>query len=125
MNTKITEIIKDDFGYPKEHPTFEEIHAKYIEKHEPIEARTLQKNLDQFSKEKIIYYVVTNNEKRYGLKEGNHSHFICSRCGKVKDVFLEEGAVNMIKEYANKKISTSAKIEKVNVSFEGPCFECS
>lgn len=116
--------MKENLGYPEAHPSFDQIFEAYNEKVESIDEGALKNQIKKFVILGALYYVNVNNEKRYGVHEGNHCHFICEKCGKVKDVFLEEGAINMLTEYSQRRIRSASKIDKVNISFEGECFDC-
>ncbi len=113
------------FKFPETHPTNEELY------------KNLQHNLPELSKDKfdaVLKKLVENkkvkivlddqNKKRYHTRLETHFHFICTVCGGVKDITLENGAVEMIKDHVNSKIHSYGRVQVVNMSFEGRCHDC-
>jgi len=73
---------------------------------------------------KIISHISVNKEKRYEAEVRRHYHFICNNCGAVKDIFMEQGAVNMLSDHAQKIAKSFARVDKINMSFQGICHQC-
>ena len=90
-----------------------------------LDEREINNELLKLAREnKIISHVSVNKEKRYEAEVRRHYHFICRQCGAVRDLFMEAGAVNMTAEYAQQLAKPYAKIDRVNMSFQGICHEC-
>jgi len=113
------------FNQPEKHPSAVKLFAKLQKQNKIITLENLHEILNSLEKsEKIESLLDATGQKRYHLKAEKHCHFICSECGLVKNIELENGAINMLTSYVQEKIRTFAKIEKINLSFEGKCFEC-
>jgi len=77
-------------------------------------------------KREILYTLSLNNREDCDIEKDDHYHcyFICDNCGMVKDIFIKQGAISMLKDHAQRLINSYAKINEVNLSFQGICHEC-
>jgi Fur family peroxide stress response transcriptional regulator len=58
---------------------------------------------------------------RYDTNLDEHHHFVCSKCGKVSDVYLED---IQYKVDANRSHLEKAKINSLDLHLQGTCGEC-
>ncbi len=107
------------------HPTAKEIFLALEEKVEKIDKKSFLEELNTLEKnQEIISIPSIDKIKHYDIKIHPHYHFICNNCGSVRDLHLESGAINMLKDHAQRLINSFGKIDKVNLSFQGICHSC-
>lgn len=104
----------------KTHPTAEMVYQAVRKDLPAISLATVYRNLNALSQEGKILKLEINGEYHFDGNICSHQHCICSRCGKVMDVFHRE-----ISEYAMKKIrSRYFEPSCVNIMFAGFCRDC-
>jgi Fur family transcriptional regulator, peroxide stress response regulator len=117
--------ILETFNSPEAHPKASDIFELLKKQAPDVKIEELQMTLDELEKNGQIRSILhLDKQKHYHTRQDHHSHFICAKCGQVKDVVLEEGAINMIKVYVQKQIHSFGKIDQVNLSFQGTCHNC-
>ena len=80
----ITEIIKGR----KDHPTADMIYTSARELEPNISLGTVYRNLKLLADEGVIITLETEDKRlHYDGDLSRHSHFICSKCGKIIDLF--------------------------------------
>lgn len=122
MNIK--EIILNCFKIPETHPTEAELYQLVLEK-TSISKENFQAELNILIKNNSVYTVKSSDKQiHFGREKGPHFHFICQDCGKVRDFVVEEGAMNMMKHYIQKRIHSFGAVEQINLSVSGRCYEC-
>jgi len=125
MQEKIRKEILYFLNNSGKHTSYNDIWNYVNSKMESINENEFNKELASLAKQNlIISHLSVNKEKRYEAEVKRHYHFICQKCGTVKDVFMEQGAVNMVADHAQKLAHSYAKIDKVNMSFQGVCHQC-
>lgn len=98
----ITEIIKGRC----DHPTADMIYGSAREIEPNISLGTVYRNLKLLADEKVIITLETEDKKiHYDGDTSRHSHFICSRCGHIVDLF--------------KPAKTPSEIEELGLSVTG------
>ncbi|GGN61774.1 MULTISPECIES: Fur family transcriptional regulator [Oceanobacillus] len=68
--------------------TAKELHQFMEDKYEGISFDTVYRNLHLYDEMKILESTELNGEKHFRMKcaTHHHHHFICSRCGKTKEI---------------------------------------
>lgn len=113
------------FNLPETHPTADELYKKIKQENPDLDEQAFLNQLTALEKQTKIKTVLdAENKKHYHTRTDRHFHFICTICGKVKDVTLEDGAVGMIVDHVNQKVKSFGHVSTINMSFEGPCHEC-
>jgi len=80
----ITEIIKGR----KDHPTADMIYGTAREFEPNISLGTVYRNLKLLADEGVIITLETEDKRlHYDGDTSRHSHFICTHCGKIVDLF--------------------------------------
>ncbi|HMB26057.1 MAG TPA: transcriptional repressor [Patescibacteria group bacterium] len=121
LNKKILEY----FTFPEKHPTEKQIYDDLKIKIPELSKEDFSQRLKALENDhKVKAITDARNQKRYHTRIDKHFHFICEMCGKVKDVNLETGATEMIKDHVNTKVHSFGRIQKINMSFVGKCHEC-
>ncbi len=91
----ITEIIKGR----KDHPTADMIYSTAREVEPNISLGTVYRNLKLLADEGVIITLETEDKRlHYDGDISRHSHFICSKCGKIVDLFKPAKAPNELVE---------------------------
>lgn len=99
------------------HHTAESIYKAISKEYPTISIATVYNTLKVLTKEGILNELFIEGEKVfYDSTPGNHSHFICKICGKIKDLKAKPLKIPEIIE---------DKVEKVHIYFYGICKECS
>ncbi len=91
----VFEIIKNRC----DHPTADMIYASCREIEPNISLGTVYRNLKNLAEEKQILTLETEDKKiHYDGDTSRHSHFICTKCGKIIDLFKPSETPNELKE---------------------------
>ncbi len=79
---EILDVLKDSYN----HPTAEEVYLKMKEKHSTASRGTVYRNLNVLTKNNVILKIsILGRPDRYDFLRKEHSHVICTECGKVSD----------------------------------------
>ncbi|MDR1978343.1 MAG: transcriptional repressor [Synergistaceae bacterium] len=110
------EILRD--SAKQFHPTAEQVYEG-VRRHLPaISLNTVYRALTSLAEKGLVKRL--SNFSSSDLYDGllsDHWHFICTQCGSIQDIFVEEGNFPDIPEVAG-------DIEEVVVQFRGVCREC-
>ncbi len=83
---KILEIVNES----SEHLTAEEIYYKLIGMSSKMAMATVYNNLGYLSKEGLIKKLVLEDQPDRYDKTSRHDHLICTKCGKISDLYLDD-----------------------------------
>jgi len=100
----------------KGHASIEEIYENIKELFPSISLATIYKNINAMQDEQIVTEVCLHQKPKYEINKNPHGHFICKKCGKVKDLFLDEALNELEKKYPN---------SEKEIYIYGICEECS
>ncbi len=103
------------------HPTAEQVYEIARRSYPNISLGTVYRNLNQLSEHGILKKICSSyGSVRFDGRTDPHFHMVCTHCGKVFDVELEE--LLSIKE----KLSDMYGFDVINyeVSIQGICKEC-
>lgn len=103
------------------HPTVEQVYEIARRSYPNISLGTVYRNLNQLSEHGILKKICSSyGSVRFDGRTDPHFHMVCTHCGKVFDVELEE--LLSIKE----KLSDMYGFDVINyeVSIQGICKEC-
>ena len=110
----ICSILKNRF----DHPTADMVYEEAIKIQPNISLGTVYRNLKLLADERIIDTLETIDKKlHYDGDTRAHTHFVCSRCGKIIDYFIKIEAPQSIQDDCN-KVTLSKSI------FYGLCKDC-
>ncbi len=84
-----------------------------------ISMATIYKIIEIFLSKNIVAEIhISAGKKRYELKKDHHSHYICDKCGRMFDVYLDEKSIfEQMKEKGYMP-------EKCEIYFYGFCQKC-
>jgi len=105
----------------KTHPTAEWIYFQAKKKIPKLSLGTVYRNLNNLHQKGIIKkFQFSTPFDHFDGNTSSHQHFICKKCGKIYDLFLN--LEKDLKTEAERKVKF--RIEKVEVAFHGVCLNC-
>lgn len=103
------------------HPDVETVYQAVRKRVPTISLDTVYRTLATLSERGLIRRVLlTPGPARYDAKPGRHHHFVCSRCGLIRDV--EDPGLDAIQ--ATPEVARIGQPETVAVEFRGVCTAC-
>jgi len=113
----IMEVLKGDRTHPSADWIYDEVRKKLPQ----ISKGTIYRNLNVLVDEgAIIELNVDGMVGRYEIKQDNHYHFICEKCGRIFDL-NEPVETGLNAKFAKK---TGFKITEHRLEFRGLCRDC-
>jgi len=115
------EMIYEYLASSFEHPSAEMVYESLREDIPNLSLGTVYRNLKLLeSMGKIRRVTTLQNVERYDAKCGDHAHFVCECCGRVKDL----KALNAHSAKESCCVDGGDSISWVSVDFGGVCAEC-
>jgi Fur family peroxide stress response transcriptional regulator len=97
--SKQRELITDIIKGRKDHPTADMIYTSARDAEPNISLGTVYRNLKLLADDGVIITLETQDKKlHYDGDTSRHSHFICSNCGKIIDLFKPSKKPDEIEE---------------------------
>ena len=116
------EVIRAFLEGRKDHPTADTVYTNVRQEIPNISLGTVYRNLMLLSETGEIAKVdVGDGVVRFDPMTDEHSHFVCSACGRVLDVMLEE---KDLLQKAAKKALPGSRVTSHAVTFRGLCPRC-
>ncbi|WP_258239243.1 MULTISPECIES: Fur family transcriptional regulator [Arcobacteraceae] len=106
--------------YSNGHMNIDELYKKLLEKFPSISLATIYKNVNAMVEKVFLNEVKIPEAKSvYELAKEEHSHLVCSSCGKIEDITIDTSILqSSIKE------ESAFQIQNVDVVFSGLCKSC-
>lgn len=106
----------------KVHPTAEWVYETLKPEYPDLSLGTVYRNLKKFCETgKVRSVGVIHGQEHFDGDTSKHSHFVCSTCGRVLDIFetlvSNEALADIEKKYA-------FQVETQDILFNGVCPEC-
>lgn len=103
------------------HPTADEIYRRVRKKLPRISLGTVYRNLQRLVAEgKVRLLLLEERVARYDPMVTEHDHFVCQRCGRVKDILLErERQVNLAP-----LLEAGVTVTALSLTIHGLCERC-
>ena len=106
----------------KEHPSAEWIYNSLKSEYPDLSLGTVYRNLKLLEQNGTVKSVaVVDGRERYDALMSPHSHFICSKCGRVIDVFFQNEISNIAD---NLRIDGVKEINSFSLIYYGICDKC-
>jgi len=105
----------------KSHPTADQIYEEVRKQIPSISKGTVYRNLQVLNEEGLVSELNLNGTlSRFEVKQVDHYHFRCERCGRVFDVGYP------VDQELNSKVATHTglKISSHQLEFRGICQDC-
>lgn len=104
------------------HITVDEIYQKAIEEYPMLSLATVYRNMEQMVEANLLKHLdLGGSSIRYDTNLEEHHHFVCTKCGKVADVYLNDVKYKMDSRRSN---LGKAKINSLDLHLQGICGEC-
>jgi len=120
-DTKQRETILRLLGNTTLHPTADQIYDNVRKDIPNISKGTVYRNLQVLQEMGLVDELNLNGTvSRFEVKQGNHCHFRCEKCGRVFDVDLQ------LNKELDRQVSdrTGFKISYHQLEFRGLCQQC-
>jgi Fur family peroxide stress response transcriptional regulator len=105
----------------EEHPDAESVYDRVRERVPSISLDTVYRTLRFFEEHGIIARVGSvKSRARYDANRDRHHHFVCTKCGLVRDFYSEQ--LDRMKPPPD--INTIGKVNAVYVELRGVCRKC-
>ena len=107
------------------HPTAQEVWDILRETNPGISLSTVYRNLGEFVADGTAIRVPSNDGKdRFDGNINPHTHFVCSRCGRVTDIRYHSDPAADPAMDAEAEEMTGFKVHGHEVTFRGLCTDC-
>ena len=105
-----------------QHITVDEVYKKAIEVYPMLSLATVYRNMEQMTEAGLLKHLDLGRPSvRYDTNLEEHHHFVCTKCGKVADVYLK----NIEYKVDDKRSGLGkAKISTLDLHLHGVCGEC-
>ena len=116
--SKQREIILDYVNHCHCHPSADQIYQEVKKVLPTISFSTVYRNLNQLIEQKLIKKVSLDGQKYiFDDVAEEHVHFYCTKCGKLKDIWLPD-ELNILKQ------KLDGDIQSIEVVVKGICDMC-
>ena len=103
------------------HPSAEEIYQEVVQDYPTISLATIYKTLEALrDMGEILELKVDRRRKRYDPCTNPHHHIICSKCGKIEDIFEDFSPHFKVATRINQRF----KITGYHIEFYSICTRC-
>lgn len=117
------EIFKE-LAATDEHPGVEEIYRRIIKKMPSVSLDTVYRTLSMFEEIGLAIKVEALCDRaRYDADTADHQHFVCEKCGCIKDFFLADVA-SLIPDERRDELAKIGEITGMSIQLRGTCSEC-
>jgi Fur family transcriptional regulator, peroxide stress response regulator len=114
-------IIFNEVAESEEHPNAESVHKAVRKKLPMVSLDTVYRTLWMLQDLGLIHILGARDRVRFDGNMKPHHHFICNRCGLMRDFYSDEfdrlKIPKEVKNFGNQKT--------VNIEIKGICTECS
>ena len=118
-NTRQREIVYEILKSKRTHPTAEELYFEAKQRCPDISLATVYRHLKSFLHDGDAITVGSADKKvHYDGDVSDHSHFVCTSCGKIYD--LPPAGAAFPKEFAEKGF----KLDRADCTYYGTCPAC-
>lgn len=103
-----------------DHPSAESIHVRAVRDMPSLSLRTVYTILDELEEIGAVRSLdVGTGSKRFCVNPHRHHHLVCRRCGRISDVFLDVGPLEVPPDQRRGFLITDHE-----VVFRGICASC-
>ncbi|MBN2288658.1 MAG: transcriptional repressor [Candidatus Glassbacteria bacterium] len=103
------------------HPDVESIYKRVKKRIPPLSIDTVYRTFSVLEREKVLAKVsVFCNRARFDSNMEPHHHFVCRRCGAVRDFFSHE----LDRFHVPEEVKPWGDVDTVYVELRGTCAEC-
>ena len=115
------ELILNKVLEDKTHPSAETVYNELKEECGELSLGIVYRNLNMLADNHMLKRIsIPNGCDRFDSALSNHQHLVCTKCGKVMDIYITE----LEKIRRNVCTKTGFDIDFDSLAFEGICSEC-
>jgi len=104
----------------RNHPTVDMIYAELAKEIPTISMTTVYNTLSTFIEKALVCGVtITGTEVRYDFNTKSHHHFLCKKCGQIKDIDIPCSLAAKKGELVD-----GHRLEEIHGYFKGTCRDC-
>jgi Fe2+ or Zn2+ uptake regulation protein len=104
----------------RNHPTVDMIYAELAKEIPTISMTTVYNTLSTFIEKGLVCGVtITGTEVRYDFNTESHHHFLCKKCGQIKDIDIPCSLAAKKGELVD-----GHRLEEIHGYFKGTCRDC-
>ena len=104
------------------HMTVDEVYQKARVEYPMLSPATVYRNMEQMVESGLLTHLdLGGSSMRYDTNLEEHHHFVCSKCGKVTDVYLSNVEFSLDK---SKSSLGKARIDSHELHLQGTCEDC-
>ena len=104
------------------HPTADQLFVQLRDEFPDLSLATVYRNLASLKAAGVIRSVgVIEGNERFDANVTPHPHAVCSKCGKVTDIFALDVPCNLI---SSAEAESGYSISEITVQFSGICKDC-
>ncbi len=105
-----------------QHVTVDEVYQKASIEYPMLSLATVYRNMEQMVESGLLTRLdLGGASMRYDTNLEEHHHFVCSKCGRVSDVYLDD--VNYKLDERRSQLG-NAKVNSLDLHLQGTCGEC-
>lgn len=105
-----------------QHITVDEVYRRAKEEYPMLSLATVYRNMEQLVESDLLKHLdLGGASMRYDTNLEEHHHFVCTKCCKIFDVYLQD--INY-KMDAGRSHLEKAKINSLDLHLKGICGEC-
>jgi len=106
--------------YAHGHMNIDDLYKNLLKKFPSISLATIYKNVNAMVEKIFLNEVkIPDTKSVYELVKEDHSHLVCSSCGKIEDIHIDtnvlQNSLSSVSEF---------KVENTEVVFSGICEDC-
>lgn len=104
------------------HPNVDDIYLKARQVIPDISLGTVYRNLNVLVEQKRIRRLDIKDKAHFDANIKKHFHFICSECGEISDMFIDESVLEELISHVEEE--SGNKVESLDIVINGVCSHC-
>ncbi|MCZ6469098.1 MAG: Fur family transcriptional regulator [Candidatus Dadabacteria bacterium] len=106
----------------KQHVTVDQVYKRARVEYPMLSPATVYRNMEQMVETGLLTHLeLSGASMRYDTNLDEHHHFVCSKCGKVTDVYLDNIKYSLDE---SRSALGKAQINSLDLHLQGTCGEC-
>ncbi|MCZ6554891.1 MAG: Fur family transcriptional regulator [Candidatus Dadabacteria bacterium] len=106
----------------KQHVTVDQVYKRARVEYPMLSPATVYRNMEQMVETGLLTHLeLSGASMRYDTNLDEHHHFVCSKCGRVTDVYLDN--INYSLDESRSALG-KAQINSLDLHLQGTCGEC-
>jgi Fe2+ or Zn2+ uptake regulation protein len=116
------EVLLRLLSQARTHPTADELFRKVRRRLPSVSHATVYRNLQQLAHARLIGTLErAGGPVQYDANPDDHHHFVCTRCGRVADIYLKDVGYAIDRQRSG---MPPARIDRAELQLHGLCAAC-